>query len=61
MIEITKSLTSYQFYCYLCIYTEFVTTSPLTCNTDLPTSFLSSLSSSIISPTPTDAPGKAKS
>ena len=55
------SFISYQFYCYFYVYTEFVTTSPLISSTDLPTSLLSSLSGSIVSPTLTDTFGKIKS
>ena len=61
MIGINLSFISYQFYCYFYVYTEFVTTSPLISSTDLTTSLLCSLSCSIVSPTPTDTFGKAKS
>ena len=56
IIVISLSLTSYEFNCYFHIDIKSKTSYPLTSSTHLPTISTSSLSSSIVTPTP-DIPG----
>ena len=61
MIVISLSLTwynNYQIYYHFYMYIESKTPYPLTSSTHLPTSFLSSSSGSIITPTPNITQGK---